>query len=86
MEVGRGHKAEVKQPDLPSMLAQIAAETKPLMLADFVALAREAGYVTEAKDFPNRVYQALLKLVRQGVLKKDQGSRVYNLVGETAYP
>jgi len=84
--VGKGHEADGKQPDLPTLLAQIAAKTKPLKLADFVALSREAGYVTEARDFPNMVYHALLKLVRQGVLKKDQASRVYNFVGEAAYP
>jgi len=85
-EVGGNQEAEFKQPDLPTLLAQIAAKSKPLKLSDFVALARQAGYVTEAKDFPNMIYHAILKLVRQGVLKKDKGSRVYNFLGEAAYP
>lgn len=73
------------KPDLPTLLERIAAEQKrPLKIADFVALARQAGYQTEAKDFPNMVYQALLKLVKRGVLEKDQESRDYHYVGQAA--
>jgi hypothetical protein len=74
-----------KQPDLPTLLAQIAAEQqRPLKIADFVSLARAAGYQTDAKDFPNMVYQALLKLVKRGILEKDQESRDYHYVGQAA--
>jgi hypothetical protein len=74
--------AEVEKsvkPTLPALLAEVAAEQKrPLRLAEFVQLVRQAGYTKEATDFPNMVYQALLKLVRQGVLKKDKADGTYS--------
>ena len=71
--------------DLPSLLSHIAeTQNRPLKLADFVQLARSAGYNTQAKDFPNMVYQSLLKLVKRGVLEKDQESRDYHYIGKAA--
>ena len=83
-KVDKGRGVNVHQTDLPTVLAQIAARSKPLALADFVALSRQAGYVSEAKDYPNMVYQALLKLVKKGVLRKDADSRAYTFIGEAA--
>jgi hypothetical protein len=80
--VGSEDKGVGNRADLPTLLAQIAAKSKPLMLAEFVFLARQAGYVTKAKDYPNLVYTALLKLVKTGVLIKDKASRVYRFNGE----
>jgi ribosomal protein S20 len=51
------------------------------MLSEFVASAQRAGYVSEARDFSNMVYQAILKLVKKGVLTKDKRSRVYYVIG-----
>lgn len=71
--------------DLPTLLSHIAeTQSRALKLADFVQLARAAGYTSDAKDFPNMVYQALLKLVKRGVLEKDQESRDYHYVGKAA--
>ena len=70
---------------LPNLLETISQQmNKPLKLADFVTLVREAGYTTEAKDFSNMVYQALLKLVRRGTLKKNAETRGYVYAGEKA--
>jgi ribosomal protein S20 len=69
---------------LPALLRKIAAKSKPLTLPEFVFLSRQAGYASEARDYPNMVYQALLKLVRKGVLIKDTASRVYRFNGESA--
>lgn len=67
--------------DLPTLLTQIAADArKPLKIADFVELARKSGYQSDANDFPNMVYQSLRKLVKRGVLEKDQDSRNYHFV------
>lgn len=72
--------------DLPAILTTSATEhQQPLRIADFVRLARQAGYITGAKDFPNMVYQAILKLVRRGVLRKDRDNGSYSL-GSTTYP
>jgi hypothetical protein len=57
---------------------------RPLKLAEFVPLVREAGYTTKAKDFSNMVYQALLKLVRRGTLKKNAETREYACAGKKA--
>lgn len=74
-----------KQPDLPTLLTQIAANSpKPLKIADFVSAVRATGYQSEAEDFPNMVYQALLKLVKRGVLEKDKDSRDYHYVKAAA--
>lgn len=71
--------------DLPTLLSHIAeTQNRPLKLADFVQLARAAGYTSDAKDFPNMVYQSLLKLVKRGVLEKDQESRDYHYIGKAA--
>ena len=74
-----------KTADLPTLLETISQQmNKPLKLADFVTLVREAGYTTEAKDFSNMVYQALLKLVKRGTLKKNAETRGYVYAGEKA--
>ena len=66
--------------NLPNLLARLAAERrKPLKIADFVALVRQSGYRSDAEDFPNMVYAALLKLVKAGVLTKDRETRSYIL-------
>jgi hypothetical protein len=77
-------KGEVERADLPTLLGKIAAKSKPLTLPEFVFLSRQAGYASEARDYPNMVYQALLKLVRKGVLMKDNASRVYRFNSEAA--
>jgi hypothetical protein len=83
--IGKQAAKEESQKDLPSLLTHIAeTENRPLKLADFVQLARRAGYNTTAKDFPNMVYQALLKLVKRKVLEKDQTTRDYHYVGKAA--
>lgn len=70
---------------LPRLLERIAKEqAKPLKLAAYVSLARNAGYVSSADDFPNMVYQSLLKLVRKRVLEKDQETRDYHYIGGKA--
>lgn len=74
-----------KSIDLPSLLETIAQQVdRPLLLADFVTLAREAGYTTKAKDFSNMVYQAVLKLVKKGLFKKNDETRAYEYVGQVA--
>lgn len=74
-----------KTVDLPTLLETISQQVnKPLKQADFVTLVREAGYTTKAKDFSNMVYQALLKLVRRGTLKKNAETREYACAGEKA--
>jgi hypothetical protein len=82
--VGSEGECDVNRADLPTLLAKIAAKSKPLTVAEFVALSRHAGYASEARDYPNMVYQALLNLVRKGVLIKDTASRVYRFNGEAA--
>lgn len=74
-----------KSIDLPSLLETIAQQVnKPLLLADFVTLAREAGYTTKAKDFSNMVYQSVLKLVKKGLFRKNEETRAYEYVGKAA--
>jgi len=74
-----------KSIDLPSILETIGQQVqKPLVLADFVTLAREAGYATKSKDFSNMVYQALLKLVKRGSFKKNEETRAYEFVQKAA--
>lgn len=74
-----------KSVDLPTLLETIAQQVnRPLLLADFVTLAREAGYTTKAKDFSNMVYQSVLKLVKKGLFKKNDETRAYEYVGKAA--
>ena len=74
-----------KSVDLPTLLVTLAQDVnKPLLLPDFVTLAREAGYTTKAKDFSNMVYQAVLKLVKKGVFKKNDETRAYEFVKAAA--
>ena len=74
-----------KRIELPALLETIAQQSnKPLLLTDFVAKAREAGYTTNAKDFSNMVYQALLKLVNKGMFRKITETREYEYVGKAA--
>jgi len=74
-----------KSVDLPSLLETIAQQVnRPLLLTDFVTLAREAGYTTKAKDFSNMVYQSVLKLVKKGKFKKNEETRAYEYVGKAA--
>jgi hypothetical protein len=74
-----------KTADLPTLLETISQQVnKPLKHMDFVTLVREAGYTTKAKDFSNMVYQALLKLVKRGTLKKNAETREYACAGEKA--
>jgi hypothetical protein len=74
-----------KTADLPTLLETISQQVnRPLKLAELVTLVREAGYTTEAKDFSNMVYQALLKLVRRGTLTKNAETREYAWAGEKA--
>jgi len=74
-----------KSVDLPTLLETIAQQVnRPLLLADFVTLAREAGYTTKAKDFSNMVYQSVLKLVKKGLFKKNEETRAYEYVGKAA--
>lgn len=71
--------------DLPTLLETIGQQVnKPLQLADFVTLVREAGYTTKAKDFTNMVYQALLKLVKRGKFERNPETRAYQYVGQKA--
>jgi hypothetical protein len=72
---------------LPDLVAQLAAEQhKPLTLADLVALVRQAGFRTEAKDFPYMVYQAASKLVERGVLRRHKEHNVALYVHKSAHP
>jgi hypothetical protein len=74
------HSGATGKANLPNLLARLAAEQRePLRIADFVALARQSGYRSDAEDFPNLVYHALLKLVKAGVLMKDREARSYIL-------
>lgn len=74
-----------KSVDLPTLLETIAQQTnRPLIIAEFVKLAREAGYSTRAKDFSNMVYQAVLKLTKKGTFKKNDETRTYEYVGNAA--
>jgi hypothetical protein len=74
-----------KSVDLPTLLETIAQQVnRPLLLSDFVTLAREAGYTTKAKDFSNMVYQSVLKLVKKGLFKKNEETRAYEYVGKAA--
>lgn len=74
-----------KSVDLPTLLETIAQQVnRPLLLADFVTLARQAGYTTKAKDFSNMVYQSVLKLVKKGLFRKNDETRAYEYVGKAA--
>src|SRR5437764_1363684 len=46
------------------------AHHRPLSLIEFVQLAFEAGYRTEAKSFPNLILAALQKLTARGTFVK----------------
>lgn len=74
-----------KSVDLQTLLETIAQQVnRPLLLADFVTLARQAGYTTKAKDFSNMVYQSVLKLVKKGLFKKNEETRAYEYIGKAA--
>lgn len=76
-----------KKMDLPTLLETISQQVgKPLKMADFVTLARQAGYKTDAKDFNNMVYQCLTKLVKRGRFRKDTSDEgiAYQFVGQAA--
>lgn len=74
-----------KTVDLPTLLETIGQQVnKPLTLADFVTMVRQAGYETKAKDFSNMVYQALLKLCKRGKFKKNDETRSYEYIGNKA--
>lgn len=80
-----GDGGDGKSLDLPTMLETIGEQVnKPLTVADFVTLVREGGYTTKAKDFPNMVYQALLKLCKKGTFKKNEETRAYEYVQKAA--
>ena len=74
---------------LPLFVAMIAADEKePRTLNEFIKLIAEAGYVTEAKDFPYMVYQVIQALVEHGVLQKGRQNRnnTYCFVGNAVSP
>lgn len=87
-----GRLFEIKKEASQSLLlfvAMIAADEKePRTLNEFIKLVEEAGYVTEAKDFPYMVYQALQALVEHGVLQKSRVNRnnTYCFVGNAVSP
>jgi hypothetical protein len=73
--------------NLPLFVALVAAhEKKPRTLIEFVMLVQEAGYVSQARDFPYMVYQALQALIEQGVVEKhrENQSNTYCFVGDAA--
>jgi hypothetical protein len=75
--------------NLPLFVALIAAdERKPRTLNEFVKLVEEAGYVSQARDFPYMVYQALQSLVEHGVLQRrpEGKTSTYCFVGNAASP
>lgn len=63
---------------LPVLLTKLATEAqKPLKLAELTDMALAAGYESKATDFSNMVMQSLTKLVKEGVLVKDNENRTY---------
>ena len=71
---------------LPALLKTIGQSlTKPVTMVEIVDLVRKAGYVSEAKDYSNMVYQGLTKLVDKGHFTKttkadDPTTRIYEWV------
>lgn len=66
-------KGDGKRLDLPTLLETIGSQLgKPTKLDDIVVAVREAGYSSKAKNFSNMVYQAMLKLVHQGIFTKNE--------------
>ena len=60
-----------KRIELPSLLETIIrSNDKPMKHKELVVAALNAGYKSDAKDFPNMVYQCLVKLVKKGTLNK----------------
>ena len=65
-----------KRIELPGLLETIIQNHgKPMKHEELVVAAREAGYKSDAKDFSNMVYQALLKMVKKGTLNKANEGR-----------
>ena len=74
-----------KSVDLPTLLETIAQQVnRPLIIAEFVKLARESGYTTKSKDFSNMVYQAVLKLTKKGTFTKNAETRTYEYARNAA--
>jgi hypothetical protein len=60
-----------KRLELPSLLQTIVqTHGKPMKHEELVVAARTAGYKSDASDFSNMVYQALVKLVKKGTFAK----------------
>lgn len=60
-----------KRIELPGLLETIIqSHGKPMKHEELVVAAHNAGYKSDAKDFSNMVYQALLKMVKKGTLNK----------------
>lgn len=78
-------KSESKSADLPTLLEVISQTVaKPMKQDEFVRMVRDAGYQTKAKDISSMVYQALLKLVKRGTMKKNAETREYSYAGHAA--
>lgn len=78
-------KSEGKSADLPTLLEVISQTVaKPMKQDEFVRKVRDAGYQTNSKDISNMVYQALLKLVKRGTMKKNAETREYSYAGYAA--
>lgn len=85
---GRPRKTEgddEKSMSLGSLLMTIAQESEsPLTSADFVTKARAAGYKTKSDNFGNMVYQALVKLVKDGKFRKNSETKAYEFIANAA--
>lgn len=78
-------KSEGKSSDLPTLLEVISQTvSRPMKQDEFVRMVRDSGYQTNAKDISNMVYQALLKLVKRGTMKKNAETREYSYAGHAA--
>lgn len=68
---------------LLTLLTQIAVEqARPLTLVEFVSLAWETDFHTEARCYSGLIYAAIRKLVALGILEQDQVTHRYRYVGQ----
>jgi hypothetical protein len=76
------HLWSANKRDVPllNLLVQIATDQKrPLSRVEFVELAFEAGYRTEAKSFPDLILAALQKLTIRETLSQDAATGNYHV-------
>lgn len=86
---GRGRPKKTdsdgKSMSLNGLLMTIARESEaPLTMGDFVSKARQNGYKSTSANFGNMVYQALVKLVKEGKFRKNSETKAYEFIAQAA--